>query len=73
MGIHRLSNLPSSTPHPPLMHPVVAQSLSCVQLFATLWAAACQASLSFPCPVRETVSIILVRPGNSMHKLGFCL
>ena len=26
---------------------VVVQSLSCVQLFATLWTAACQASLSF--------------------------
>ena len=26
---------------------VVVQSLSCVQLFTTPWAAACQASLSF--------------------------
>ena len=30
-----------------MIHLVVVQSLSCIQLFATPWTAACQASLSF--------------------------
>ena len=33
---------------------IVVQSLSCVQLFVTLWTAACQAFLSFTSPLRES-------------------
>ena len=72
MGIHRLSNLPSSTP-PSATHAsgggwfspsVVSNSL---QLHGLQHA-------RLPCPVLEKpVSITLMHPGSNMHKLGFCL
>ena len=47
---------------------VVVQSLSCVQLFVTPWAAACQASLSFTVSqsLLESMSIELVMPSNHL-------
>ena len=49
---------------------LVVQSLSCVQLFATPWTAACQASLSFTVSqsLLKLMSIKLVMPSN----LIFC-
>ena len=43
---------------------VVAQSLSCVQLFATLWTAACQAPLSLTISRSLLMSIKSVMPSN---------
>ena len=47
---------------------VVVQSLSCVQLFATPWTAAAQASLSFPTSwsLLKLKSIVLVMPSNHL-------
>ena len=47
---------------------VVVQSLSCVQLSVTLWAAACQAFLSFTVSqsLRQVLSVELVRPSNHL-------
>ena len=49
------------------------QSLSHVQLFATLWTVACQASLPFPVPelAQTHVHRVLVMPSNisSFHPL----
>ena len=47
---------------------VVVQSLSCVQLFATQWTAACQASLSFTISqsLLKLTSIELVIPSNHL-------
>ena len=47
---------------------VVVQLLSCVQLFATLWTAACQASLSFTSSwsLLKLMSIELVMPSNHL-------
>ena len=49
-------------------HMVVVQSLSHVQLFATLWTAACQASLSFIIfwDLLKLMSIELVMPSNHL-------
>ena len=47
---HPFTDLSPSLSTPSILHSpclVVVQSLSCVQLFATPWTAACQASLSF--------------------------
>ena len=46
----------------------VAQSLSCVQLFATPWTAACQAPLFFPIPrsLLILMSIKSVMPSNHL-------
>ena len=46
----------------------VLQSLSCVQLFATPWTAACQASLSFTISwsLLKLMSIELVMPSNHL-------
>ena len=46
----------------------VVQSLSHVQLFATQWTAACQASLSFPTfqSLLKLMSIELVMPSNHL-------
>ena len=43
----RVIGLNRRSPPSPLASFVVVQSLSCVQLFVTLWTAACQASLFF--------------------------
>ena len=45
---------------------VAVQSLSCIQLFATPWTAACQASLSFiiSWSLLTFMSIVLVMPSN---------
>ena len=50
---------------------VVVQSLSCVQLFATPWTAACQASLSFTISrsLLKLMSIELVMPSNTVQKV----
>ena len=50
---------------------VVVQSLSCVQLFATPWTAACQASLSFTISrsLFKLMSIELVMPSNTVQKV----
>ena len=50
---------------------VVVQSLSCVQLFATPWTAACQASLSFTISrsLLKLMSIELVMPSNIVQKV----
>ena len=47
---------------------VVVQSLSCVQLFATPWTAACQASLSFTIfwSLLKLICIELVMPSNHL-------
>ena len=47
---------------------VVIQSLSCVQLFATPWTAACQASLSFSISwnLLRLLSVELVMPSNRL-------
>ena len=47
---------------------VVVQSLSCVQLSVTLWAAACQAFLSFTVSqsLLQVLSVELVRPSNHL-------
>ena len=49
----------------------VVQSLSCVQLFATPWTAACQASLSFTISrsLLKLMSIELVMPSNTVQKV----
>ena len=49
-------------------HRVVVQSLSCVQLFATPWTAACQAFLSFTISwsLLRLMSIKLVMPSNHL-------
>ena len=49
-----------------MLHVVVAQLLSCVQLFATPWAVAHQASLSFTISqsLLKLMSIELVMPSN---------
>ena len=48
-----------------------AQSLGCVQLFATLWTTACQASLSFIISqsLFKLMSIESVMPSNQLHPL----
>ena len=50
---------------------VIVQSLSCVQLFATPWTAACQASLSFTSSrnLLRHMSIVLVMPSNLCCRL----
>ena len=47
---------------------VVVQSLSCIQLFATPWTAACQTSLSFTMSwsLLTLMSIELVMPSNHL-------
>ena len=47
---------------------VVVQSLSCVRLFATLWIAACQASLTFAISwsLLKLMSVQLVMPSNHL-------
>ena len=47
---------------------IVVESLSCVQLFATSWTAACQASLSFTIPwnLLKLMSIESVTPPNNL-------
>ena len=47
---------------------IVAQSLSCAQLFVTPWTAACQASLSFPISwsLLKCMSIESVMPSNRL-------
>ena len=49
-----------------MIHLLVVQSLSCIQLFATPWTAACQASLSFIISqsLLKLMSIELVMPSN---------
>ena len=51
-----------------LLHSVVVQSLSCVQLFATPWTAACQVSLSFTISqgLLTLMSIELVMSSNCL-------
>ena len=46
--------------------------LNCVRLFATLWTAARQASLSFPIPwsLLKLMSIESVMPSNHLHPLS---
>ena len=53
--------------------PAVVQSLSCVQLFATLWTIACQAFLSFTIfwSLLKLTSIESVMPSN--HLIIVCL
>ena len=53
---------------PPLIGDAVVRSLSHVQLFATPWTAACQASLSFTKSGRllKLMSIELVMPSNHL-------
>ena len=57
-------------PQPPINPPLgaVVQSLSCVQLFATPWTAACQASLSIPNArsLLKLMSIESVMPSNHL-------
>ena len=65
----------SSPPSQSWYSVVVVQSLSCVQLFATPWTAACQASLSFTVSwsLLKLMSIESVMPSNhlSQHQV-FC-
>ena len=51
-----------------MIHLVVVQSLSCIQLFATPWTAACQASLSFIISqsLLKLMSIESVMPPNHL-------
>ena len=49
-GMWDLNSLTKNQRAPPAMEIVIVQSLSHVQLFATLWTAAHQASLSFTIP-----------------------
>ena len=51
-----------------MLHVVVAQLLSCVQLFATPWAVAHQASLSFTISqsLLKLMSIELMMPSNHL-------
>ena len=53
---------------------IVVQSLSCAQLFATLWIAACQYSLSFTISqiLLKLMSIELVRPCNHFYLIICC-
>ena len=57
---------------------IVVQSLSCVQLFATPWTTAHQASLSFSVSrsLLKLMSVESVMPSNHLilcHPLSFCL
>ena len=54
--------------HSPRLHAYVVQSLSCVQLFATPWTAAHQASLSFAISQSwiKLMSIELMMPSNHL-------
>ena len=56
------------SPRSPILSFFVVQSLSRVQLFATPWAAACQASLSFTisCSLLKLMPIELVMPSNHL-------
>ena len=45
---------------------VINQSLSCVQLFVTLWTVACQVSLSFSHSLLKLISIEPVIPFNHL-------
>ena len=47
------------------------QSLSCVQLFATLWTAACQASLSITNPWSLLKLGVLILQAHKVVGLGF--
>ena len=52
----------------PILEGFVVQSLSCVQLFATAWTTACQASLSFTISqnLLKLMSIESVMPSNHL-------
>ena len=55
-----------------MLHVVVAQLLSCVQLFATPWAVAHQASLSFTMSwsLLRLMSIELMMPSNQLISIA---
>ena len=62
--------------HYPLALIIVVQLLGCVQLFATTWTAACQASLSFTISrsLLKLMSIELIMPSHmyqTFNDLGY--
>ena len=68
----RVIGLNRRSPPSSLASFVVAQSLSCVQLFVTLWTAACQASLFFIISwcLHKLVSVESMMPSNHLHSLS---
>ena len=66
--VHGLKDLNGNRFHFFQLHSVQFSHSSCVQLFGTLWIAACQASLSITnsCPLLKLLSIESVMPSNHL-------
>ena len=58
-----------------LRKPLLVQSFSCVQLFATPWSVACQASLSIPSSqiLLKLISLESLMPSNHLILFSSCL